>query len=74
MPDNIALGHKTGSSDRLDDGNKIGDNDTGVTHLPNGKLSFLANFTKTLVRADQTNAQIIADLAKESFTIPRIQK
>jgi beta-lactamase class A len=64
LPDNIALGHKTGSSDRLDDGTKIGDNDTGVIYLPNGKLCFLAIFIKDSRESDQTNAQIIADIAR----------
>ena len=64
LPDNIVLGHKTGSSDRLDDGTKIGDNDTGVIYLPNGKLCFLAIFIKDSRESDQTNAQIIADIAR----------
>ena len=71
LPDNIVLGHKTGSSDRLDDGTKIGDNDTGVIYLPNGKLCFLAIFIKDSRESDQTNTQIIADIArimKRSFT------
>ena len=55
---------KTGSSDRLDDGTKIGDNDTGVIYLPNGKLCFLAIFIKDSRESDQTNTQIIADIAR----------
>ncbi len=64
LPDNIVLGHKTGSSDRLDDGTKIGDNDTGVIYLPNGKLCFLTIFIKDSRESDQTNTQIIADIAR----------
>ena len=64
LNDNIALGHKTGSSDRLDDGTKIGDNDTGVIYLPSGKLCFLAIFIKNSRESDQTNVQIIADIAR----------
>lgn len=72
LPDNIALGHKTGSSDRLDDGTKIGDNDTGVIYLPNGKLCFLAISSKTLVRATKPMHKL-SPISQESFTIPRFK-
>ena len=66
---NILIETSTGkdkikASDRLDDGTKIGDNDTGVIYLPNGKLYFLAIFIKDSRESDQTNTQIIADIAR----------
>jgi hypothetical protein len=64
--DDLVIRPSTLSSceERLDDGTKIGDNDTGVIYLPNGKLCFLAIFIKDSRESDQTNAQIIADIAR----------
>lgn len=64
VPAALALGHKTGSSDRLSDGTKIGDNDVGVIYLPDGRLCFIAVFVKDAQQTDVENAQLIARLAQ----------
>ncbi|MDD6209086.1 MAG: class A beta-lactamase [Bacteroidales bacterium] len=64
IPANIILGHKTGSSDRLNDGTKIGDNDAGVIYLPNDKKCFIAIFIKDSQETDSTNTQIIAGITE----------
>lgn len=64
LPADIILGHKTGNSDRLSDGTKIGDNDAGVIYFPNGQKCYLAIFIKDSRETDSTNAQMIADISK----------
>lgn len=72
LPDNIALGHKTGSSDRLDDGTKIGDNDTGVIISRTENYAFSLFSSKTLVRATKPMHKL-SPISQESFTIPRFK-
>ena len=64
LPENVVLGHKTGSSDRTGNGVKIADNDAGVIYLPGGRKCFLAIFVKDSKESDETNARIISDIAK----------
>lgn len=64
LPKGAVFGHKTGSSDRRGNGVKIADNDAGVIYLPDGRKCFVAIFVKDSKESDETNAQIIADIAK----------
>lgn len=64
LPENVVLGHKTGSSDRTGNGVKIADNDAGVIYLPDGRKCFVAVFIKDSKETDETNARIIADITK----------
>lgn len=64
LPPGIALGHKTGSSDRDERGNKAGDNDAGVIYMPDGKRCYAAVFIKDSTESDATNAQTIATLTR----------
>ncbi len=64
LPEDIVLGHKTGSSDRLDDGTKMGDNDAGIIYMPNGKECYVAIFIKDSKETDAINADIIARIAQ----------
>ena len=64
LPSRVALGHKTGSSDRLADGTKIGDNDAGVVCLSGGRRLFLAVFVKDSRETDAANARLIARITK----------
>ena len=71
LPDNIVLGHKTGSSDRLDDGTKIGDNDTGVIYLRTENYASSLFSSKTLVRATKPMHKL-SPISQESFTKPHL--
>jgi len=63
LPDNVTVGHKTGSSDRIK-GIKIADNDAGITLLPNGKKYYMVVFVMNSYETDKENAAIIAHISK----------
>lgn len=67
IPADIPLGHKTGSSDRLPDGTKIGDADAGVIYLPDGRKCYLAIFLRNSQETDETNAQLMANIARRVY-------
>ncbi len=67
----MTLAHKTGSSDRLPSGVKIGDNDAGVIFFPvgkenhaDGKRLYIAVLIKDSEETDKENARIIADITR----------
>lgn len=62
VPHGVVFGHKTGSSDRLGDGVKIGDNDAGVIYLPDGRRCYIAVFVMNSSETDAVNARVIADI------------
>lgn len=64
LPENVLVGHKTGSSDRTKEGIKIADNDAGLIILPNGKQYYIAVFVMNSQEADPVNAYIIAHISK----------
>ncbi|MFR7606487.1 class A beta-lactamase, subclass A2 [Odoribacter laneus] len=64
LPENVLVGHKTGSSDRTKEGIKIADNDAGLVLLPQGKSFYIAVFIMDSQETDQTNAAIIAHISK----------
>ena len=64
LPPEAVIGHKTGSSDRDDNGMKIADNDAGFVRLPNGKTYYIAVFVMDSQETDQANASIIARISK----------
>jgi len=59
----MLLGHKTGSSDRLGSGAKIGDNDVGVIYLPDGRRCYIAVMIKDSMMSDKENAAAISMIA-----------
>ena len=63
LPDNLTIGHKTGSSNRMK-GMKIADNDAGIIVLPDGKRYCLAIFIMDSYETDDNNAAIIADISR----------
>lgn len=63
VPKGIAMGHKTGSSDRAPDGKKIADNDAGFVVLPDGKCYYIAVFVCDSYESDAVNASIIATVS-----------
>lgn len=69
LPDSVALGHKTGSSDRLDDGRKIADNDAGFFRLPDGTMCYVAVFVTDSRESDAANARLIARVAHAVYAV-----
>lgn len=64
LPDDVLLGHKTGSSDRNEYGIKVADNDMGFVVLPNGQYYTIAVFVMNSQESDKTNARLIANISK----------
>lgn len=64
LPAGIPVGHKTGSSDRLPDGTKIGDHDVAFFLLPDGRECLLAVFIGNSRESDRENARMIAAIAR----------
>lgn len=60
----ITIGHKTGSSDKNEKGQRIATNDIGFVILPNGHRYSIAVFVKDSEEDDPTNEQVIADISR----------
>ncbi len=63
LPAAVTVGHKTGSSDRTNEGLKIADNDAGVVILPDGTPYYITVFVMDSWETDTENASIIAHLS-----------
>ena len=63
-PSNVVVGHKTGSSDRLENGIKIADNDVGFVRLPDGREYYLGVMIADSPMSDRDNAELIARISK----------
>ena len=68
LPQNITLGHKTGSSDRKQNGIKIADNDAGYVFLPNGDVYYIIVMIKDSKMSDEENAKLINSISKITYT------
>ncbi|MFQ8626416.1 MAG: class A beta-lactamase, partial [Candidatus Gastranaerophilaceae bacterium] len=68
LPQNITLGHKTGSSSRKSNGIKIADNDTGYVFLPDGNVYYIAVMIKDSKMSDEENAKLISSISKITYT------
>ncbi|MCD8182433.1 MAG: class A beta-lactamase, subclass A2 [Bacteroides sp.] len=64
LPPDVAVGHKTGSSDRTPDGVKIADNNAGLVILPDGRKYYIAVFVMDSRETDEDNAAIIAGVSR----------
>lgn len=64
LPNNVVIGHKTGSSDRDNKEVKIGDNDTGFVVLPNGEIYYIVVMIKNSKMSDDQNANLISQISK----------
>lgn len=67
LPQNITLGHKTGSSSRKSNGIKIADNDVGYVFLPNGNIYYIAVMIKDSKMSDEENAKLISNISKITY-------
>lgn len=67
LPENVTIGHKTGSSFRRPDGIQICENDAGVLYMPDGSKAYLVVFVKDSKESDAANAEIIADVARAVY-------
>ncbi len=63
VPAEVRLGHKTGSSDRID-GVRIADNDAGYLLFPDGRRCCIAVFVAESRADDAANAALIAAVAR----------
>lgn len=64
LPPHIPLAHKTGHSDRTDEGVMIGDADVGIIYLPHGERCYLAVLVKDSRESESTHARIMARVAR----------
>lgn len=67
LPENVTIGHKTGSSFRRPDVIQICENDAGVLYMPDGSKAYLVVFVKDSKESDAANAEIIADVARAVY-------
>ena len=64
LPKEIAVAHKTGTSDTDEEGFTIATNDIGVVTLPSGKHFAISVFVSNSKENSDTNAKIIAEISK----------
>ena len=64
LPADVAVAHKTGSSDRDGREVKIADNDIGIVRLPDGRSYSIAVFVMDSREDDRTNAAVIARISR----------
>ena len=67
LPEDVMVGHKTGSSGRDKMGLKAGDNDLAFVRLPDGRQYCIAVFVRDSEENDKANAAIIADISKAVY-------
>lgn len=67
LPENVQVGHKTGSSSRNEEGLKIAENDAGFIYLSNNRICYITIFVKNSYETDEVNAQVIAEIAKAVY-------
>lgn len=64
VPQEVVVGHKTGSSSRNGAGVKLADNDLAFVRLPDGRHYLLSVFVADSQESDAVNAEIIAEVSK----------
>ena len=77
LPQEVVLGHKTGSSGRNESGLKAGDNDMGFVRLPDGRQYNIAVFVTDSGEDDKTNAALISEISRkvyEYYSVPKEKK
>lgn len=63
LPQDAVIGHKTGSSSRNKNGEKIADNDAGFIILKNGKSYYISVMLTDSKMPDDMNAKLIKDIS-----------
>lgn len=64
LPDNVKVGHKTGSSFRNEFGIQVAENDVAFITLPNGKQYSVAIFVMNSREDDKTNTSLISSISR----------
>lgn len=64
LPQSVVLGHKTGSSSRKKNGEKIAENDAGFVILQNGQTYYISVMLTNSKKSDEKNAEIISEISK----------
>lgn len=67
LPENVTVGHKTGSSGRAPNGTTEIHNDIGIVELPNGEKIAIVVFIKDSQEEPSKNDLIIAKIAKMTY-------
>ncbi len=67
LPGGTVIGHKTGLSDRTEEGVRIADNDAGFVVLPDGRHYCIAVFVTDSHEDNDTNAAIAAKVSKVAY-------
>ena len=67
LPENVIVAHKAGISSRNEAGIKAADNDAGIVLLPDRSVFYLVVFISDSMESDETNAEIIAEIAKAVY-------
>lgn len=67
LPQGVVLGHKTGSSSRNKNGEKIADNDAGFIILQNGKTYYISVMLTDSKMSDELNAELISEISKTVY-------
>jgi len=69
LPDDVILGHKTGTGDRNSDGKIIAVNDVGYVHLTDGRRYAIAVLVSDSAYDMEATSKIIADISHLVFNI-----
>lgn len=64
LPEDVVVGHKTGSSFRTEFGIKVAENDLAFVTLPNGKQYTIAVFIMNSTEDDRTDNSLIAGISR----------
>ena len=67
LPQDVILGHKTGSCSRKQNGVEIADNDAGYVFTPNGEVYYIAVMIKDSKMSDDENAKLISKISKITY-------
>lgn len=67
LPQGVAIGHKTGSSSRKKNGEKIADNDAGFIILQNGKTYYISIMLTNSKMSDEANSELIREISKTVY-------
>lgn len=67
LPQNTVVAHKTGTSGTNAEGLTPATNDIGIVFLPNGDHFMISVLVTDSMESEETNAKIIADIAKVTY-------